>query len=84
MIRKIISPGSLGAALREVRKQKGLNQTVAGKLVGIDQATVSRVEQGSGGTQLDTLFRMLAALELEITIQPRHKTEDKNEGGDNW
>ncbi|MFO7766293.1 MAG: helix-turn-helix domain-containing protein [Pelovirga sp.] len=84
MIRKIISPGSLGAALREVRKQKGLNQTVAGKLVGIDQATVSRVEQGSGGTQLDTLFRMLAALELEITIQPRHQTEDKNEGGDNW
>ncbi len=84
MIRKIISPGSLGAALREVRKQKGLNQKVAGKLVGIDQATVSRVEQGSGGTQLDTLFRMLAALELEITIQPRHQTEDKNEGGDNW
>ena len=83
MIRKIISPESLGAALREVRKQKGLNQTVAGKLVGIDQATVSKVEQGSGGTQLNTLFRLLAALELEITIQPRNRTMGKNEG-DNW
>ena len=83
MIRKIISPESLGAALREVRKQKGLNQTAAGKLVGIDQSTVSKVEQGSGGTQLDTLFRLLAALELEITIQPRHKAEDKNEE-DSW
>ena len=83
MIRKIISPESLGAALREVRKQKGLNQTAAGKLVGIDQATVSKVEQGSGGTHLDTLFRLLAALDLEITIQPRYKAEGKNEG-DNW
>ena len=83
MIRKIISPESLGAALREVRKQKGLNQTATGKLVGIDQATVSKVEQGSGGTQLDTLFRLLSALELEITIQPRDKIKDRNEG-DDW
>lgn len=83
MIRKIISPENLGAALREVRKQKGLNQTAAGKLVGIDQPTVSKVEQGSGGTQLDTLFRLLAALELEITIQPRDKAERGNEG-DSW
>jgi len=83
MFRKIISPESLGVALKEVRKQKGLNQTAAGKLVGIDQSTVSKVEQGSGGTQLDTLFRLLAALELEMTILPRDKTDDKNEG-DNW
>jgi len=83
MFRKIISPESLGAALKEVRKQKGLNQTAAGKLVGVDQSTVSKVEQGSGGTQLDTLFRLLAALELEIKILPRDKIDDKNEG-DNW
>ncbi|SHJ67843.1 transcriptional regulator, XRE family [Malonomonas rubra DSM 5091] len=83
MFRKIISPESLGAALREVRKQKGLNQTAAGKLVGIDQSTVSKVEQGSGGTQLDTLFRLLAALELEMAIQPRNRVEDNIEG-DNW
>jgi HTH-type transcriptional regulator/antitoxin HipB len=83
MIRKVISPESLGTVLREVRKQKGLNQTAAGKLVGIDQATVSKVEQGSGGTQLDTLFRLLAALELEMAIQPRKRVEDNIEG-DNW
>ncbi|MFO7811546.1 MAG: helix-turn-helix domain-containing protein [Pelovirga sp.] len=83
MIRKAISPESLGSVLREARKQKGLNQTVTGKLVGIDQPTVSKVEQGSGGTQLGTLFRLLAALELEMVIQPRSKTDVKNDG-DNW
>lgn len=71
MQKKIISPESLGFALREERKKKGLNQTELGIPVGVDQTTVSKVEQGKPGTRLDTLFRLLSVLDLELILQPK-------------
>lgn len=79
MIRKIVSPESLGTVLKEARKKKGLSQTEAGKSVGIDQPTVSKVEQGGSGTRLDTLFRLLAALDLELVLQSRQPSSEKNQ-----
>lgn len=78
MSHKIVSPESLGAALRDERKKKSLSQTTAGKSVGIDQPTVSKIEQGGGGTRLDTLFRLLASLDLELTIQPKQQANKNN------
>jgi HTH-type transcriptional regulator/antitoxin HipB len=80
MIWKVVSPESLGSALREERKKIGLSQAEAGKSVGVDQATVSKVEQGNSGTRLDTLFRLLAALDLELVLQSRQPPAEKNEG----
>jgi len=71
MQKKIISPESLGFALREERKKKGLNQTELGIPVGVDQTTVSKVEQGKPGTRLDTLLRLLSVLDLELVLQPK-------------
>lgn len=82
MIWKIVSPASLGAALREERKKKGMNQTEAGQRVGVDQSTVSKVEQGNAGTRMDTLFRLLSVLELELVLQPRQKYPGEGEGED--
>jgi HTH-type transcriptional regulator/antitoxin HipB len=82
MNQKIHSPESLGVALREERKRQGLSQTKVGKSVGIDQPTMSRVEKGNPGTELGTLFRLLAALELELVIQKRQSTADGT--GDIW
>ncbi|MDD3293634.1 MAG: helix-turn-helix transcriptional regulator [Geobacteraceae bacterium] len=83
MMQKILSPEGLGAALRSERKKRKLSQTVVGKAVGIDQPTVSKVEKGNPGTELGTLFRLLAALELELVIQPRQKPA-KDSQGDIW
>jgi HTH-type transcriptional regulator / antitoxin HipB len=69
---RVTSPESLGAALRAFRKEKGLNQTEGGKPTGVDQATVSKIERG-GPARLDTLFRLLAALDLELVVQKRQK-----------
>jgi HTH-type transcriptional regulator/antitoxin HipB len=76
MMWKVVTIESLGAAIRDARKNKGLTQTAAGKPVGIDQTTVSKIEQGSAGTRLDTLFRLLAALDLELVLQPRQHSKD--------
>lgn len=83
MMQKILSPEGLGAALRSERKKKKLSQTTVGKAVGVDQPTVSKVEKGNPGTELGTLFRLLAALELELVIQPRQKPA-KDTKGDIW
>jgi HTH-type transcriptional regulator/antitoxin HipB len=83
VMQKAISPKILGQILKSARNSKKLTQEQAGNLVGITQAMLSRIERGETHIRVDTLFRLLAALELEITIQPRYKAEGKNEG-DNW
>ncbi|MFM8453694.1 MAG: helix-turn-helix domain-containing protein [Gammaproteobacteria bacterium] len=65
------SPFALGVYLKSIRKNKKLNQTQAGAKIGLEQATVSAIENGSLGTKLDTLYRYLSALELELVVRPR-------------
>ena len=83
MIQKICSPETLGQALRAERKQKGMSQKTVGHSVGMEQHTISKIEAGNPGTELNTLFRLLAALDLELNIQ--HRQKPATEGtGDNW
>lgn len=67
----VYSAKSLGIVLKSRRKAKKLTQTTAGATVDLDQTTISSIENGAPGTRLETLFRLLAALELEIVIRPR-------------
>jgi HTH-type transcriptional regulator/antitoxin HipB len=83
MIQKVFSPENLGQALRSERKQKGLSQKAVGHSVGMEQHTISKIEKGNPGTELNTLFRLLAALDLELTIQPRQKLSTESKG-DTW
>lgn len=67
------TPRQLGAALRRYRKQCGLSQLDLGGQVNKRQATVSNLEAVGSGT-LDTLFAVLAALDLELVVRSRSKT----------
>jgi len=71
----------LGAALRRARKAKGLTQGQLGALINRRQATISNLESPEGGATLDTLFDTLAALELELVVRPRSKS-DRDRLGD--
>jgi len=74
------SPKSLGSAIRRQRKERGLTQKVAGEPFNILQATVSSIESGAPGTQIETIFRMLAALDLEMVIRSKDTSKyDKEE-----
>ena len=83
MIQKISSPENLGQALRAERKQKKLTQKAVGHSVGMEQHTISKIEKGNPGTELNTLFRLLAALNLELIIQPRELPVTDHKG-DLW
>ncbi|RPI67861.1 MAG: XRE family transcriptional regulator [Geobacteraceae bacterium] len=80
---KTTSPKNLGQILRNARKMKGLSQSEAGKSVGIDQPTLSKIEQGVSNARIDTIFRLLAALDMEMIVRPREPASNPNEG-DSW
>lgn len=67
----IVSPMDLGAMLKELRKQKGLTQTALGKRVGLDQKRVSLMENGNPNIRVDSLFRLLSALEVGMALEPK-------------
>jgi len=73
---------ALGSAIKRQRKAKKLTQSQVGAKFNIDQSTLSNVEQGAEGSRLATLFRILAALDLEMVI--RSKDENKSSDQESW
>jgi HTH-type transcriptional regulator/antitoxin HipB len=67
------TPKQVGAVLRRYRRQTKLTQDELGRKVSVRQATISKLEAGAPATQLRTLMDALAALDLELVIQPRSK-----------
>lgn len=63
---KVTSAHQLSHLLQDQRKQQGQSQSVIARKVGLRQDTVSKFENAPDETRLDTLFKLLAALELEI------------------
>ncbi|MDV6316458.1 helix-turn-helix domain-containing protein [Idiomarina sp. HP20-50] len=68
---KVTDPKALAVYLRDERKRRGLSQSVVADEVDLRQGTVSRFESTPEKMQLDTLFRLLSALELELSVKPR-------------
>ncbi|OOF59249.1 helix-turn-helix domain-containing protein [Rodentibacter myodis] len=67
----ITSPKMLSHVIREFRYKDNISQTDIAKQTGIKQATVSAFENTPESTKMETLFKILAALELELVVQPR-------------
>lgn len=68
---KFTDPKSLSIYLRDERRRRGLSQSKIGDLVGLRQGTVSKFESMPEKVQLDTLFRLLSALELDLSVKPK-------------
>jgi HTH-type transcriptional regulator/antitoxin HipB len=63
----------LGNVLRQARKARNLTQADLAARAGIWQRTVSNIETSASGAKVDTIFDLLAALDLELHIVPRSK-----------
>ena len=63
---KVTSPSLLAAAVRDQRKLSKLTQSEAAKQVGIKQTTVSDFVLRPESTKLETLFKLLSALDLSF------------------
>lgn len=67
----VLSPKALGILLRDLRKQKGLTQSELGRKVGLDQKKVSLMENGNPNMRVDSLFRLLSALDHGVVVAPK-------------
>ncbi|HFZ8522865.1 helix-turn-helix domain-containing protein [Aeromonas caviae] len=74
---KVTSPGLLASAVRDQRKISKQTQAETAKQVGIKQTTVSDFEIRPESTRLETLFKILAALDLELHVVKRGSTLDE-------
>ena len=81
---KITSPEQLAQALKNTRKELGLTQQAAANLVGIKQATVSTLENNPRGSRLNTFFKLLAALNLELKLAERGSFEEESGWDQEW
>ncbi|QDY70456.1 helix-turn-helix domain-containing protein [Qingshengfaniella alkalisoli] len=65
------SAPELAEALRHARKVRGLTQTALAKVAGIRAHHISRIESGAVKPNIDTLFVLLSALGLDLTLSAR-------------
>lgn len=68
---KIRDIKQLGIVISRFRRADKLTQKELAELAGILQKTVSSTESGGTGTKLETLFKLLASLDLELVVQKR-------------
>jgi HTH-type transcriptional regulator/antitoxin HipB len=68
------SSGQVGRLIHRFRLEQGLTQTQLAQLAGQRQEMISKIETGQGGVKLSTLFDVLAALGLEMTLEPRSQS----------
>lgn len=67
------TPLQIGNNIREKRRELGLSQVQLAERIGLRQRTISDVEN-AGASRLDTVLRVLAALDLELVIRARSKS----------
>jgi HTH-type transcriptional regulator / antitoxin HipB len=66
--------GRLIKALRKIRKY---SQTRLGRLLGVNKAQVSKLENSSGNLTLNSLLKVFGALKAKVTISVEVPVEDE-------
>ena len=67
----IRSNKDLGAAIHLARKKQNLRQVDVAQKASVRQALVSELENGATTARLDTVVKVLAALDLDLSIIAR-------------
>ena len=59
----------IGNAIKESRKERNLTQEDLGKLIGVQKAQISRLENNASNATIDTLMRVFSALKATVKLQ---------------
>lgn len=59
----------IGNAIKETRKERKLTQEQLGKLIGVQKAQISRLENNASNATVDTLMRVFSALKATVKLQ---------------
>ena len=59
----------IGKAIKQTRQERNLTQEELGKLIGVQKAQISRLENNTSNVTMDTLLRVFTALKAKIKLQ---------------
>jgi DNA-binding XRE family transcriptional regulator len=59
----------LAAKIKQVRKQKGMNQDELGVLIGVKKSQISKIETNPQDMKLSTIMRIVKALDMEVVLE---------------
>ena len=57
---------TIANTIKDSRKEKGYKQAALAKKIGCTQATLSRIESGITGIEIDLLFKLCTQLDISI------------------
>ncbi len=80
----IHSPTDLAQYYRDQRKLHGVSQVTVAEEIAVRQDTVSKFELKPDNVRLETVFRLLAALDLEMHIVPKGQSASVDEKTKEW
>lgn len=59
----------IGKAIKQTRKERNLTQEELGKLIGVQKAQISRLENNASNVTMETLLRVFTALKAKVKFQ---------------
>ena len=77
----VVTPHQLAQVLKGYRRSRHLTQYQAGAIGGVMQKTVSSLETAPQRTSVETLFKLLSALNVELVVRDKMADDSK---GENW
>ncbi len=58
----------IGKAIKQTRQERNLTQEELGKLIGVQKAQISRLENSASNVTMDTLLRVFKALKAKVKL----------------
>ena len=80
----IHNPKELAMFIKNHRKKQKISQTEISNQVRLKQSTISAFESRPETTKLETLFRILSAINLEIHIDSKNVPKDHHHWKEEW
>jgi HTH-type transcriptional regulator/antitoxin HipB len=78
------TPAQLANHLRSLRKSRGLSQVQLGRMVGIDQSRIARIERNPERVSVQTLLQLLAKLRVRLLLDPADPSKPSDDRNADW
>lgn len=72
MARRIVrTHQDLAAAMRELRRERGMTQEGLAEWIGVHRNYIGQLERGDMSTQMARTFEVLSLLGVDVVLEPR-------------
>jgi HTH-type transcriptional regulator / antitoxin HipB len=65
----------IGEKIRQIRKEHNLTQEQLGKLIGVQKAQISKIENGTSSATISTITKVFRALKANVKFQIEFEDE---------